>query len=311
MKNLQDFDNFLNEGRAGTGNKFIIVRFDTRPNPKVMKFFKPPHIIGRPTLFAGNGMFTTIFETTMTKEQLKQVFDQMEIRYDLYQIVDSANTTGGQSISAAEPTIKELERQLKKAVKEENYAEAARLRDLLAEKGVTAESNESLKILEHLEIKNVKNSKGKEFKKGTKTDYGTIDSFEEKDGIIYANLIAVHRSSGANSEVDLIKSKNKKPIDDLKILRSNDDEITEESIKESFKKYSRIRLDKIENFKTEGSIKDSKYLCTFNAAIRGVWRQGEDVAILTQLLSLEFQGLKIDVQREYVGDCNFSIKIHK
>ncbi len=318
MKNLKGFDGFLNEGRQGTGNKFVIVRFGTRPERKVAEFFRPPHIIGKPTLFAGNGMYTTVFETTMSKEQLKEVFDQMEIRYDLYQLVDSANTTAGRTRTAAEPTAKELEALLKKAVKAENYEEATRLRDKLAEMGVTANSSESLKMYERFineainaEIKIVKNSKGVEFKKGTKTDYGTIDSFEEKDGVIYANVIASHKTDGPSAEVSSVESKNKKKIDDLKVLRAKDAEITEESIEDAFERYDRVILSKIENFKTEGSVKDAKYTCTFNASIKGVWMKGQDERILRQLLSIEFPGFKYAVERGRFGSCNFSIKISK
>lgn len=157
-----DFDKFLAESESisenqGTGNKFILNRFSTgAPNPAVTKFFQQ-HATGRPLAAKTPTGWMTVFETSLTKEALIQGFDALGITYDLYQVVhtSSGGTPNTQSASEPSASVEELKKKLKKALAADEYEEAARLRDEIAQRegravgapGIGNEMGESEEII--------------------------------------------------------------------------------------------------------------------------------------------------------------------
>lgn len=133
IRNFSDFDS-MNENAQGGGNKFILVRFGTTLVPAVSKYFNEIAVKNpKPQLMKAEGSFVTMFETSLTKEALIQGFDGLGITYNLYQIVHTSGGSAGPSLVARKPNKAQLEALLKKAVETENWEEAARLRDQLAE----------------------------------------------------------------------------------------------------------------------------------------------------------------------------------
>lgn len=131
---VQDFESFsLNEDAQGGGNKFILVRFGNAPNIAVSKYFSEIAIKNpKPSLMKGPDSFVTMFETALTKEALVAGFDRLGIKYNLYQVVHTSAGGPVASIVAREPSKEQLLAKLEKAVRDEDYEEATRLRDKIA-----------------------------------------------------------------------------------------------------------------------------------------------------------------------------------
>ena len=132
IRNFNDFD-YINEGSQGGGNKFIFVRFGTRPDPKVARYFQEIALRNpKPTLMAMPGALVTMFETTLTKEALIQGFDRLGASYNLYQIVHTSAGGAGASLVARKPNKAQLKADLERAVAAEDWEKAAKLRDQIA-----------------------------------------------------------------------------------------------------------------------------------------------------------------------------------
>lgn len=133
---IRNFNNFdLNENAQGGGNKFILMRFGNTPDPRVTKFFAEGAAsrTPQPVAMKGPNSIMTIFESPLTKEALVQGFDALGISYNLYQVVHTSSGGAEPQLVARKPNKEQLEAQLKKAVDAENWEEAARLRDQIAE----------------------------------------------------------------------------------------------------------------------------------------------------------------------------------
>jgi len=132
---LHNFEGFLNENinEAETGNKFVLVRFGTTPDPRVTAYFR--EISRRAALAKLPGAFMTVFECSLTKEALIEGFDRLAINYELYQIVHKSSGGGsGNAMSNAAPnlgamSIDELKKKMKDLIDKEKYEEATEYRD--------------------------------------------------------------------------------------------------------------------------------------------------------------------------------------
>lgn len=145
-KKLNNFDKFLNENfseqanenEQGSGNKFILMRFGNTPDNRVTQLFSQI-ASGRPTAMRAPGAIMTIFQTGKTKEQLVESFDGLGISYDLYQVVHTSRGTAGNAASGHAQTpqamsVDQLKAALRKALADDKFEEAARLRDEIAQR---------------------------------------------------------------------------------------------------------------------------------------------------------------------------------
>lgn len=132
IKNFGDFD-AVNENTQGGGNKFVLARVGNTPNMKVNTFLRQDARINREAIvMKAPGFIVSMFMTHLTKEALIQGLDALGIQYDLYQIVHTSGGSTGPSLVARNRTPKMVKAEMDKAIADERWEDAARLRDELA-----------------------------------------------------------------------------------------------------------------------------------------------------------------------------------